>query len=145
MAVVHEPIEDGVGKRRLPEVGVPGVHRQLADQDRRARGHAIVEDLGDAVYAAEIRDNAAPELELYSEAIDTLLQLHKSSPPRSLEYKGAEWPVMLYDETALLAETDLLLDWYAEKPGFHRAARRQAWLNLSEIWRGTHDHAFSRL
>jgi len=43
MAVMHEPIEDRVGERRLPEVGVPGIDGQLADQDRGSGGHAIVE------------------------------------------------------------------------------------------------------
>ena len=45
MAVMHEPIEDGVGERRLAEVGVPGVDRQLADDEGRAGVDAVVEDL----------------------------------------------------------------------------------------------------
>ena len=117
------------GRLRYMQLSAPEIFAHDCKQ-----GFAIVEDLGDSIYAAEIRQNGAAELDLYSEAIDTLLQLHKSSPPRSLEYKGAEWPVMLYDETALLAETDLLLDWYAEK---HRGvtidpAARAKW---KDAWR----------
>ena len=46
MAVVHEPIKDRRSASRwLAEVRVPGIDRQLADEDRGARGNAVVEDL----------------------------------------------------------------------------------------------------
>ncbi|MET0544790.1 MAG: phosphotransferase [Caulobacterales bacterium] len=115
------------GRLRYAQLSAPEIFAHDSKQ-----GFAIVEDLGDSIYAAEIR-NGASELDLYSEAIDTLLQLHKSSPPRSLEYKGASWPMMLYDDTALLAETELLLDWYAERrcgitmTPAARATWRDAW------------------
>jgi hypothetical protein len=45
VAVMHEPIEDCVGQRRLTEIRVPGVDWQLTDEDGRARRDATVEDL----------------------------------------------------------------------------------------------------
>ena len=45
MALVHEAIEDCVGERRLTEVGVPLIDRQLADDGRGLRADTVVEDL----------------------------------------------------------------------------------------------------
>jgi hypothetical protein len=44
VALVNETIEDRIGERGLPEVGVSGVHRQLARDVCRAGIDAIVED-----------------------------------------------------------------------------------------------------
>lgn len=45
MALVHEPIEDRVRQRRLPEVRVPLIDRQLADDHGGLGFDSIVEDL----------------------------------------------------------------------------------------------------
>ena len=45
MALVHEPIEDRVRQRRLAEVRVPLIDRQLADDHRGLGSDPIVEDL----------------------------------------------------------------------------------------------------
>ena len=43
--VVHEPVEDGVGDRRVGEHLVPVLHVDLAGDDRRAAPLPVVEDL----------------------------------------------------------------------------------------------------
>jgi len=74
--------------------------------DARA-GFALIEDLGDALFARI----AAPDNEetLYRSAVDALIALREAAPepPRTDDY------VMLdYDAAALAAEASLLVDWY---------------------------------
>jgi hypothetical protein len=45
VGVVEQPITDGVGQGRVPDVIVPLARRQLAGDDRRTGPGAIVEDL----------------------------------------------------------------------------------------------------
>ena len=45
IAVVHEPIEDGVGDGAIPEIGMPLVHGELTGHDGGASVVAIIEDL----------------------------------------------------------------------------------------------------
>ena len=73
-----------------------------------ATGFAIIEDLGDDLYARAI-PNGAPEADLYAAAIDALLQLRKAAPepPRAPGYQ-----MLAYDETAMEAEVALIPDWY---------------------------------
>lgn len=71
-------------------------------------GFAIIEDLGDDLYARAI-PKGAPEGELYAAAIDALLALREAAPtpPQSASYR-----MLAYDETAMEAEAMLVLDWY---------------------------------
>jgi hypothetical protein len=72
-------------------------------------GFALIEDLGDGLYARAI-PNGATESELYAAAIDALLALRAAdpSPPRRAGYQ-----MLPYDRTALEAEVGLIPDWYA--------------------------------
>ena len=45
MTLVYEAVENGVGERGLPEIGVPGVHGKLAGDERGAGVEAVIEDL----------------------------------------------------------------------------------------------------
>lgn len=71
-------------------------------------GFAIIEDLGDDLYARAI-PRGAPEFDLYAAAIDALLALRKASPapPRASGYT-----MLAYDDTAMAAETMLVPEWY---------------------------------
>ena len=82
-----------------------------ADLDK---GFMLLEDLGDNLYARVIENDASKERQLYEAAIDTLAAIYRSTFPREMEFQGAKWSVREYDDTALLAETDLCLDWYAK-------------------------------
>lgn len=72
-----------------------------------AGGFLVIEDLGDALYA----DVAANEneREIYSAAADVLAILHARSAPAVLP---PDKPLHAYDETAMLAEIDLLPEWF---------------------------------
>lgn len=72
------------------------------------QGFALIEDLGHVDYA-ELLSNGGDEHELYGAAIDALAQLHKSNAPSLLP---PDKPLHAYDETALVAETDLMTEWF---------------------------------
>ena len=52
---VHDAVQDGVGQRGLVQPGVPGRHRQLAGDERRASTHPVVQQLQQVV--ALVRGN----------------------------------------------------------------------------------------
>ena len=79
-------------------------------------GLAVLEDLGDDLYARLIEAGAA-EAPLYAAAIDTLTQLHASPPPERLNGGGASWPLLAYDDLALKTGADLFLEWWPQFAG----------------------------
>jgi hypothetical protein len=85
-----------------------------------ALGLAVLEDLGDDLYARLIEAGAA-EAPLYETAIDLLIRLHQQPPPAVIEAEGARWPLLAYDELALKTGLDMFIDWwprYADAPAF---------------------------
>ena len=78
-------------------------------------GLAVLEDLGDDLYATLIADGA-DEAPLYDAAIDVLATLHAWRPPDVLKAPGATWPLLSYDELALQTAGDLFTEWL---PRFH--------------------------
>jgi len=90
-------------------------------------GLAILEDLGDDLFA-RVLEQGADEAALYDAAVDTLVDLHRRSPPEVLEAGGARWPLLVYDDLALKAAGDLLIGWlplYADLPPFSEEARAE--------------------
>jgi aminoglycoside/choline kinase family phosphotransferase len=73
-----------------------------------AQGFALIEDFGHDLYA-DVLSNGGDEHELYGAAIDALAQLHKTNAPSQLP---PDKPLHAYDETALVAETDLMTEWF---------------------------------
>jgi aminoglycoside/choline kinase family phosphotransferase len=73
-----------------------------------AEGFVLIEDLGDGLYA-DVLARGGDEHELYGAAVDALAQLHTQPAPALLP---PDKPLHAYDETALLAETDLMTDWF---------------------------------
>lgn len=71
------------------------------------QGFALIEDLGHTLYADVLSDGGDSNL-LYGAAIDALAKLHAHAAPAALSDK----PLHRYDETALIAETDLLPEWF---------------------------------
>jgi hypothetical protein len=89
-----------------------------------ALGLAVLEDLGDDLYAALIAagDDEAP---LYDAAVDTLVQLHAVRPPEVLEGDGLAWPLLSYDSLVLQTGGLMFLEWwpkFAEMPAFSDTA-----------------------
>ncbi len=90
-----------------------------------AAGLAVLEDLGDELYARRIEagEAAGP---LYTAAVDVLVRLHREAPPEALPVRGGAWPLLTYDALALQTGVDLFLDWWPRYAGlaqFGEAAR----------------------
>ena len=88
----------------LREQGLTAPEIYAADT---AQGFALIEDLGHDLYA-DVLSAGGDADELYGSAIDTLAKLHAHSAPAAL----ADKPLHKFDETALIAETDLLPEWF---------------------------------
>lgn len=71
-------------------------------------GFLVIEDLGDDLYT-DVLQKGAGEKELYAAAIDALVRLHSEPAP---EWLAPEKPLFAYDDTALLAEVELLTEWF---------------------------------
>ncbi len=88
-------------------------------------GLAILEDLGDDLYATLIAGGPDP-LPLYEAAVDLQVALHSAPAPDVLETEGARWALSTYDDLALRTYTELFLEWwpkYADLPPFPDEAR----------------------
>jgi aminoglycoside/choline kinase family phosphotransferase len=92
---------------RLAELGLSAP--RVRDQDT-ARGLALLEDLGDDLFARVI-ERGGDEMALYEAAGETLAAVHRAPAPFTLAYPGGEWPVLTYDHLALSANVDLFVDW----------------------------------
>ena len=75
-----------------------------------AAGLAVLEDLGDDLFAAKLAQGL-DEAPLYEAAVDALVQLHETAPPDVLEYDGVSWPLLTYDEVALATADRLFVEW----------------------------------
>jgi len=74
-------------------------------------GYAVLEDLGDDLYAIVIA-KGADELALYEAAAQVLAHVHASPIPTKLEAPdGAAWPILDYDALALEVNADLFMEW----------------------------------
>jgi len=90
-----------------------------------AAGLAVLEDLGDDLYATLI-GGGTDEGPLYDAAIDALVRLHAEPPPPVLQGPGdARWPLLTYDDVALKTGGVMFLEWwpkYVGQPPFSDAA-----------------------
>lgn len=73
-------------------------------------GLAVLEDFGDALFARVIEDGA-DETPLYLAAVEALAVIHEAPTPDVLTGPGGDWPLLVYDETALQGGADLFVDW----------------------------------
>ena len=73
-----------------------------------ALGFLLLEDLGVDLYT-DVLGRDGDERTLYEAAVDVLAQLHGEPAPEAL---APDKPLFAYDETAQLAETDLLTEWF---------------------------------
>ncbi len=100
------------GYLRACGLSAPGV----IASDPRA-GFAVLEDLGDDLYARLI-ERGADETPLYEAATDVLVAMHEQTPPDILTAEGASWPLLTYDVLALRTATDIFVEWL---PKYSRA------------------------
>lgn len=97
-----------------------------------ARGLAVLEDLGDDLYARLI-EQGQDEAPLYDDAITALVRMHQVEPPPVLSYDGASWPLLTYDDVALHTADSLFLEWLPKlKPEL--AFDAQAIADWEAIW-----------
>lgn len=80
------------------------------------QGFAVLEDLGDGLFATLIADGQ-PEAPLYEAAVDVQVRLHEQRPPDILRAQGLAWPLLTYDTLALKVATDTFLDWWPKFAG----------------------------
>jgi N-acetylmuramate 1-kinase len=81
-----------------------------------AHGLAVLEDLGDDLFARLI-ESGADEADLYAAAIDTLVRLHAEPPPAVLDADGVAWPLLSYDDLALQTGGSMFLEWWPKFAG----------------------------
>ncbi|MEM7190110.1 MAG: phosphotransferase [Pseudomonadota bacterium] len=86
-------------------LSAPQIFAQDAD-----RGFLILEDLGDALFAAHLRNKPQDEQQLYGRAIETLAQIAQAGAPRSLGQ--ARQPLASYDAAVLRREAALFIEWW---------------------------------
>lgn len=74
-------------------------------------GFAVLEDLGDDLYANVI-GGSAEEIPLYQAAAQLLAHVHSVEAPAKLAAPdGAIWPILDYDALALEVNADLFVEW----------------------------------
>jgi hypothetical protein len=79
-------------------------------------GFAVLEDLGEGVFAALIAGDE-DETPLYDGAVDVLVRLHAEAPPRVLAADGSTWPLLVYDSLALQTGGTMFLEWWPKYAG----------------------------
>jgi aminoglycoside/choline kinase family phosphotransferase len=95
-----------------------------------ADGLLLLEDLGDDLYT-DVIAKGHDETPLYEAAIDVLARLHDAAAPPAL---AEGLPLFAYDETALIAETDLLTEWFLPM-ALGRPAREEETEEHRALWR----------
>jgi aminoglycoside/choline kinase family phosphotransferase len=78
-----------------------------------AAGMAVIEDLGDGLYATLIA-GGQDERPLYEAAVDLQAALQAQPPPPVLAYGDATWPLLAYDTLALKVGTDTFLEFWPQ-------------------------------
>ncbi len=94
------------------------------------QGFVLLEDLGDALFA-EVLADGSNEKELYERAVEVLAKIHAGDAPASL---SPNKPLFDYDLTALIAETDLLIEWFLPL-ALDRKATDQETAEHRSLWR----------
>jgi tRNA threonylcarbamoyl adenosine modification protein YjeE len=95
--------------RALKEIGLSVPDIYAFDLDR---GFMLLEDLGDAVFASDVRRGRALG-ELWASAVDVLVALAEKEPAELLPIHGhAPYRLPRYDAEAMLIEASLLMDWF---------------------------------
>jgi aminoglycoside/choline kinase family phosphotransferase len=100
--------------------------------DDPALGFVLSEDLGESLYA-DVLTTGASETELYGTAIDALAKLHAETAMATI---SDNIPLYAYDDVALIAETDLITEWFLPH-ALGRPARMDEIAEHRDLWRAT--------
>ncbi|AQR61035.1 aminoglycoside phosphotransferase [Brevundimonas sp. LM2] len=74
------------------------------------QGFAVLEDFGDDLFTRVI-ERGEPEERMYVAAVESLVRLHEAPTPEVLHGPAGDWPLQVYDETALQGGADLFVEW----------------------------------
>lgn len=103
-----------------------------------ASGYAIVEDLGEDLFATVVA-GGGDEIGLYQAAGEALAVVQQAPAPQMLQGYGVRWPLLEYDALALQVNTDLFVEWLPRfEPGIQFDATA-----LAE-WRHVRDGLIAR-
>lgn len=94
------------------------------------QGFVILEDLGDALFT-DVLAHGGDETKLYVAAVEVLARIHANDAPASL---ASGKPLFEYDQAALLAETDLLTEWFLPL-ALGRVATQSETAEHRRLWR----------
>lgn len=95
-------------------------------------GYAVIEDLGDSLYAAVIAEGA-DEVALYAEAARVLAAVHAAPIPAKLDAPGGAWPLLEYDALALEVNADLFVEWLPQAADVRiDDGQRARWENIRD-------------
>jgi aminoglycoside/choline kinase family phosphotransferase len=103
-------------------------------------GFLLSEDLGDDTFT-RLLDKGTSEVDLYSAAIDVLVQLHAETAPQTITIdNGPNFSVPPYNDTTLLTEACLLTEWYLPACGIDISDEsveqfKSHWLSLFDACR----------
>ena len=75
-------------------------------------GFLLLEDLGNDLVAHVLEQKPGLEREIYLAAMDTLGAIYRSSFNPEQNSFGQDWHIRSYDNQAMQAEVDLMLEWY---------------------------------
>lgn len=94
------------------------------------QGFVLLEDMGDALFADVLADGGDAHA-LYMAAANVLAKLHTRPAPSML---AGNMPLFVYDDMALLAETDLLTEWFLPRALGRRATADETKTHRA-LWR----------
>jgi len=109
----------------LRGLGLSAPEIYAADPDA---GFVLIEDLGDDLYA-DVLAQGGDERQLYETAAEVLAVLHKEAAPAAMGDK----PLHAYDATALIAETDLMTEYFL-RHALGRKARPEETEEHRALW-----------
>ena len=112
-------------------LSAPRIHAHDVDA-----GLAVMEDLGDGLFATLIADGA-DETPLYEAAVDAQVVMQAEPPPEVLASDGVSWPLLAYDTLALKVATDTFLEFwpqFAGLPPIGEAARAEWDALWAPVW-----------
>lgn len=102
-------------------------------------GLAVLEDFGDDLFARVI-EAGEPEEPLYLAAVEALARLHDAPTPDVLTGAAGDWPLQVYDRTALKGGADLFIEWMPKlKPELKFSDSALA--EWDDAWAGWVQHA----
>lgn len=111
-------------------------------------GVAIIEDLGNDLYAEILKADPKQENELYTEAGLLLAKLHNTEIPNQMDSPIEPWPILDFDALALSVNIDLFVNWVPKFLGLEDYSQDAlaAWAEIRSNLVGqilTHPRAFT--